>query len=58
MKKCIRCNSNNIIITKKGYGWGWGIIGLLICPLLILVGLIGMNKTIIKCNKCGFNQHI
>lgn len=52
--KCPRCGSKQIAAKKKGFGLGKAIIGnVLIGPYGLLGGVIGSNKTLVVCLKCG-----
>lgn len=52
--RCPLCHSTQITANKKGYGLGKGVAGgLLLGPAGLLGGLIGSNKVVITCLKCG-----
>ena len=52
--KCPRCGSKQIATKTKGYGLGKAIIGrVLMGPYGLLGGVIGSNKTLVVCLKCG-----
>ncbi|MDO9256440.1 MAG: hypothetical protein Q7U54_13065 [Bacteroidales bacterium] len=59
--KCPKCGSHSIYSDKKGYGLGKGVAGLALFGAIgLLGGMIGKNKVISTCLKCGhkFNTSI
>ncbi len=51
---CPVCHSTQITANKKGYSLGRGVAGgVLLGPAGLLGGLIGSNKVVITCLKCG-----
>ncbi|MEK6558888.1 MAG: hypothetical protein AABZ43_01980 [Planctomycetota bacterium] len=56
--KCPKCRSTQITVNKKGFGLvkaatGGILLGPLLGPVGLLGGLIGSNKIVITCLKCG-----
>lgn len=51
---CPHCGSTQIVANKKGFGLGKAAAGgLLLGPVGLLGGMLGSNKVIITCLKCG-----
>lgn len=53
--KCPKCGSTQLTANKKGFGLGKAAAGgLLLGPLGLAGGLLGSNKVMITCLKCGY----
>ncbi|KQM51515.1 hypothetical protein ASE55_19745 [Chryseobacterium sp. Leaf201] len=51
---CPKCNSEQITLQKKGFGFGKAIAGIFIAgPLGLLAGTLGANKIQVHCLNCG-----
>lgn len=44
MTKCTRCESEKVLITKRGFS--------------LLTGFIGANKLVSECLKCGYKAKV
>jgi hypothetical protein len=56
---CPKCSSTNINVSKKGYGYGKGLVGtLLVGPLGLLAGGMGAKKLKATCLNCGYEFSI
>lgn len=52
---CPKCGSTQLAANKKGFGVGKSLVGGMIAgPVGLLGGLMGSNKVIITCLKCGY----
>ncbi len=52
--RCPACGSENLIVSKKGYSLGKGVLGMVVLGWAgAFAGLIGSNKHICKCIHCG-----
>ena len=51
---CPECGSSQVTAGKKGFGLGKAAVGgLLLGPIGLLGGVVGQNKVLITCLKCG-----
>lgn len=51
---CPMCKSTQIVANKKGFGLGKAAAGgLLLGPIGLLGGVIGSEKIVVTCLKCG-----
>ena len=51
---CPKCASPQVISTKRGFSWGWGIFGFFMIPLFgLLLGFCGSKKPRLKCTRCN-----
>lgn len=52
--KCPKCGSTQITANKKGFGLGKAAAGAFLAgPIGLAGGLLGSNKVVITCLKCG-----
>lgn len=53
--KCPKCGSTQITANKKGFGLGKAVVGTVLTGGLLGAGagLLGSNKVVITCLKCG-----
>ena len=52
---CGRCMSPNLTIRKKGFNWGYAILGFFFIPILgLFFGYCGSKKNVYTCRSCGF----
>jgi hypothetical protein len=55
---CRRCKSDNIKADRNGFSGSAAIGGALIAgPVGLAAGLVGMNKVLFTCNKCGLTWY-
>ena len=51
---CPRCRSTSIHSAKRGFSFGWGLLGFFLIPVVgVLLGCIGSKKIRCHCLKCG-----
>lgn len=54
LARCPRCHSTSIHCTKRGYSFGWGLLGFFLIPVVgLLLGCIGSKKIRCHCLNCG-----
>lgn len=52
--QCPRCRSASIHSAKRGYSFGWGLVGFFTIPVIgLLLGCIGSKKIRCQCLNCG-----
>lgn len=52
--RCPKCQSSQILASKKGFGVGKAVAGVvLLGPLGLAGGLLGSNKVLVSCVNCG-----
>ena len=53
-EKCPFCGSDNIYVYRRGYSRLLGIIGFFLVPVIgLLIGYVGQDDLMQKCNDCG-----
>lgn len=51
---CRYCASRQFISRRRGFSWGWGILGFFLIPVFgLLLGFIGSGKIIYRCSRCN-----
>lgn len=51
---CPKCGNSHVVRVRRGFSWGWGIIGFFLLPVVgILLGFSGRRKPRLKCTGCG-----
>ena len=51
---CPKCRSAQVIPTKRGFSWGWGLFGFFMIPGFgLLLGFCGSKKRRMKCLHCN-----
>ena len=51
---CPKCHSAQVISTKRGFSWGWGLFGFFMIPGFgLLLGFCGSKKPRLKCTQCN-----
>ena len=51
---CPKCRGMQVIPTKRGFSWGWGLFGFLMIPGFgLLLGFCGSKKPRMKCLSCN-----
>ena len=54
LARCPKCRSTSIRSAKRGYSFGWGLIGFFLIPVVgVLLGCIGSRGIRCHCLKCG-----
>ncbi len=54
LARCPRCRSTSIHCTKRGFRFGWGLLGFFLIPIVgVLLGCIGSKKIRCHCLNCG-----
>lgn len=54
LARCPRCHSSSIHCTKRGFSFGWGLLGFFLIPVIgVLLGCIGSKKIRCHCLNCG-----
>ena len=54
LARCPRCHSSSIHCTKRGFSFGWGLLGFFLIPVVgVLLGCIGSKKIRCHCLNCG-----
>lgn len=57
--RCPKCNSDQIFADKKGFGLKKAAVGgILLGPVGLLGGMLGKNKVMITCMKCGHQWNV
>jgi|GEM_PF-5346060 len=53
--KCLKCGSDNVIASEKGFGTGKAALGMLAAgPSGLLAGFIGSKAVQVTCLNCGY----
>lgn len=56
---CPRCYSRDIFFKKRGFSWGWALLGFCLLPLFgALCGFIGFQKLRYRCRACSYKWTI
>lgn len=51
---CRHCAGRQFISRRRGFHWGWGILGFFLIPGFgLLLGFIGSGKIIYRCSRCN-----
>ena len=51
---CPKCHSAQVISTKRGFSWGWGLFGFFMIPGFgLLLGFCGSKKPRLRCSNCN-----
>ena len=51
---CQNCGGRQFISRRRGFHWGWGILGFFLIPVVgLLLGFIGSGKIIYRCSRCN-----
>lgn len=51
---CPKCHSPQVVPTKRGFSWGWGLFGFFMIPGFgLLLGFCGSKKPRMKCLSCS-----
>lgn len=52
---CGRCLSPSLSVRKKGFNWGYALLGFFFLPVFgLLFGYCGSKKNVYTCRNCGF----
>lgn len=50
---CPKCHGGQVVPTKRGFSWGWGLFGFFMIPGFgLLLGFCGSKKPRMKCLSC------
>lgn len=51
---CPRCHGMQVVVTRRGFSWGWGLFGFFMIPGFgLLLGFLGSKKPRMKCLSCN-----
>jgi len=54
LARCPKCRSTSIRAAKRGYSFGWGLLGFFLIPVVgLLLGCIGAKSIRCHCLNCG-----
>lgn len=50
---CPKCGNPQVFSEKRGFSWGWGLLGFFLIPGFgLLLGFCGSKKPRLKCTRC------